>query len=251
MERNNTSIEAKHTNEEEEDYMSEKFLKELEKQQAEESGRSKVSRKRKQPEQPKPQRVVQKETLEKGLATPIPESNIGFKLLASMGYKKGTSLGKTNTGLVEPLAVKIREGRVGLGVLEEKEQAEVFTQVKRQRIETTFKERRRSAFDDRKLQKQLTECINISQQLDEAKNIPLENNTILKEYDAHKVNEDGEEIKIGGWVRSLTIDDKEEKLATILHYLRSEHLYCYFCGTQYDSIEDVVSNCPGPLEDQH
>ena len=77
MERNNTSIEAKHTNEEEEDYMSEKFLKELEKQQAEESGQSKVSRKRKQPEQPKPQKVVQKETLEKGLATPIPESNIG------------------------------------------------------------------------------------------------------------------------------------------------------------------------------
>lgn len=67
-------------NEEEEDYMSEKFLKELEKRQAEEdkaSGRSKVNRKRKQPEQPKPQKVVQKETLEKGLATPIPESNIG------------------------------------------------------------------------------------------------------------------------------------------------------------------------------
>lgn len=105
--------------------------------------------------------------------------------------------------LCNPLSL----GRVGLGVLEEQEQAEVFTQVKRQRIETTFKERRRSAFDDKKLQGQLTGCINISQQLDEAKNIPLENNTILKEYDAHKVNEDGEEIKIGGWVRSLTIDD--------------------------------------------
>jgi len=98
-------------------------------------------------------------------------------------------------------------GRVGLGVLEEKEQEEIYTQVKRQRIENKFKQRRRSAFDDKKLQKQLTDCTNISQQLDEAKKIPLENNTVLREYDTHKIDESGEEMKIGAWVRTLTMDD--------------------------------------------
>ncbi len=80
MEHNKNSSEPKHQDDEEEDYMSESFLKELERRQAEEdkaSGRSKINRKRKHPEPPKPQKVVQKETLEKGLATPIPESNIG------------------------------------------------------------------------------------------------------------------------------------------------------------------------------
>ncbi|MBP5977792.1 hypothetical protein HW132_35100 [Brasilonema sp. CT11] len=117
-------------------------------------------------------------------------------------------------------------------MLEEQEQAEVFTQVKRQRIENNFKERRRSAFDDRKLQKQLTESINIAQQLDEVKNIPLENNSVLKEYETNKIDQDGEEMKIGHWVRTLTIDD----VSTSTH--RQAPIYLNGISVQWTIIID-------------
>lgn len=34
----------------------------------------------------------------------IPEENVGHKMLAKMGWKEGDSLGKTNTGILEPVS---------------------------------------------------------------------------------------------------------------------------------------------------
>uniref|UniRef100_T1GKG3 G-patch domain-containing protein n=1 Tax=Megaselia scalaris TaxID=36166 RepID=T1GKG3_MEGSC len=58
-----------------------------------------------------------KEQLEAGLSSEISESNKGFAMLQKMGYKKGDSLGKSSTeGIKEPIAIKIKENRSGLGV---------------------------------------------------------------------------------------------------------------------------------------
>lgn len=47
---------------------------------------------------------------------PIATSNIGHKLLQKMGWKEGESLGKTNTGLQEPISVTLRANQTaGLG----------------------------------------------------------------------------------------------------------------------------------------
>ncbi|KAF8313044.1 hypothetical protein DL93DRAFT_2059484 [Clavulina sp. PMI_390] len=43
----------------------------------------------------------------------------------------------------------------------------------------------------------------------------------------------------------------KERLERVLEYLRDKYAYCFWCGTQYDSQEDMVGSCPGKEEDAH
>ncbi|EMD40567.1 hypothetical protein CERSUDRAFT_44717 [Gelatoporia subvermispora B] len=43
----------------------------------------------------------------------------------------------------------------------------------------------------------------------------------------------------------------KDRLELVLDYLRQKYAYCFWCGTQYDSQEDLDTNCPGPDEDAH
>ena len=49
------------------------------------------------------------------IEAPIPQSNIGFKILKQMGYTPGSALGKEGSGLAEPVKVDIRRSRAGIG----------------------------------------------------------------------------------------------------------------------------------------
>ncbi|PON52228.1 G-patch domain containing protein [Parasponia andersonii] len=102
---------------------------------------------------------------------PIPQSNVGFKLLKQMGYTPGSALGKEGSGRAEPVGLEIRRSRAGIG------------------REDPRKEKRKR-----------------------------------------------EEMK---------------DLHDILMKLREEHRYCLFCGFQYESMEALLSNCPGTDEDDH
>lgn len=53
---------------------------------------------------------------EEGLARPV--GGLGLALLQKMGYKEGTGLGASGTGIAEPLAVEMRDHRSGLGAFE-------------------------------------------------------------------------------------------------------------------------------------
>lgn len=52
---------------------------------------------------------------EEGLQKSIDSTNKGFEMLKKMGYKEGESLGKFNTGRVEPIPIEIKSNRCGLG----------------------------------------------------------------------------------------------------------------------------------------
>merc|ERR1719228_2974918 len=59
---------------------------------------------------------IEEDKREEGLAQSIAQpSNKGFAMLAKMGYKAGSGLGKDNTGRVEPIAVTVKADRGGLG----------------------------------------------------------------------------------------------------------------------------------------
>jgi len=42
-----------------------------------------------------------------------------------------------------------------------------------------------------------------------------------------------------------------ERLAEVIKYLRSKHHYCFWCGAQYKSAEEMGEQCPGTEEDDH
>ncbi|KAK0206236.1 hypothetical protein DFS33DRAFT_572726 [Desarmillaria ectypa] len=43
----------------------------------------------------------------------------------------------------------------------------------------------------------------------------------------------------------------QDRLDLILAYLRDRYLYCFWCGTQYYSHDEMSNECPGPDEDDH
>jgi len=51
---------------------------------------------------------------------PIPEHNIGNKMLQSMGWAPGTGLGSDGQGIKTPIFATVRPRRQGLGILEPK-----------------------------------------------------------------------------------------------------------------------------------
>ncbi|KAJ6509984.1 hypothetical protein C8R47DRAFT_1173731 [Mycena vitilis] len=42
-----------------------------------------------------------------------------------------------------------------------------------------------------------------------------------------------------------------DRLQLVLSYLRENYAYCFWCGTEYDSAEEMDSQCPGEDEDSH
>ena len=57
---------------------------------------------------------------EAALATALPETNKGFKMMAKMGFKQGQSLGKSEDARKEPIQVTVKDDRSGIGLESEK-----------------------------------------------------------------------------------------------------------------------------------
>jgi hypothetical protein len=111
---------------EEEDYMSDAFLAKLQdvtpsliKDNSVKRRNEIEARQIKEKEKRKPIHEQQKDKLKEGLNKALTSDNKGFGLLAKMGYKEGTSLGKNDystTAIKVPIKINIQnEGRLGLG----------------------------------------------------------------------------------------------------------------------------------------
>lgn len=109
----------------EEDYMSDAFLAKLQdvtpsliKDNSVRRRNEIEMKKMKEREKKKPIHEQQKDNLKEGLNKALTSDNKGFNLLAKMGYKEGTSLGKNydSNAIKEPIKINIQsEGRLGLG----------------------------------------------------------------------------------------------------------------------------------------
>ncbi|KAJ3148386.1 hypothetical protein HDU89_004716 [Geranomyces variabilis] len=49
----------------------------------------------------------------------LPDTNVGYQLLLKMGWKRGTGLGATGEGRVDPVRIYVEEGGLGLGKREQ------------------------------------------------------------------------------------------------------------------------------------
>lgn len=112
--------------------------------------RRKLERERKQQEE-------DELTLAK-VEAPIPQSNIGFKLLKQMGYSPGSALGKQGSGRAEPVGIEIRRSRAGVGLedphKEKRKKEEIMMDRKRRKEEDLMKEfgsRQKSQWQSRRV----------------------------------------------------------------------------------------------------
>ncbi|GAA54724.1 coiled-coil domain-containing protein 75 [Clonorchis sinensis] len=106
---------------EEEDYMSDAFLKKLDSEPPGLVTVRSVARERYREEASKKgiqlSKTVKEAVLrEEGLQKQVDSSNKGFGLLLKMGYQPGQGLGKNAEGRSEPVPIEIPDGRGGLGL---------------------------------------------------------------------------------------------------------------------------------------
>ena len=68
-----------------------------------------------------------------------------------------------------------------------------------------------------------------------------ENEAQIQEILEENIEEEEEEIEF----------PPDEMLVVITQYLRTEHLYCIWCGITFNDSEDLQNSCPGNSRDDH
>ncbi|KAF1949439.1 hypothetical protein CC80DRAFT_529422 [Byssothecium circinans] len=152
---------------EEDDYMNMVF-EDAPKASKYETSMQRAARKRKEGEarakqKTKAEREAELEAIrEASLATALPETNKGFKMMAKYGFKQGDSLGKSEGARKEPIKVEIKKGKEGIGLESERKRKnrEAFEEAARaakkmKEEEGDFLEERRQLDKERKAERDL------------------------------------------------------------------------------------------------
>lgn len=58
---------------------------------------------------------LERENRDRGLNTALSTENKGFRMLEKMGFRAGEGLGKSKSGLKEPIDIVLRQGTSGIG----------------------------------------------------------------------------------------------------------------------------------------
>lgn len=219
-------------------------------------------------------KVRMEEERNKGLAKPISENNIGFKLLSKMGYKNGMIIGKKNNVnknkndnndpnkqiiLKEPISIKIRDKNSGLGIHEAKERKvealSILIKTQKMKRNNLFKQSIRQKSKHKGLIKDIKQSMIICENLDIQNDVNLTNPIWFKDKEEHKKqatdeyeqdeDEDIDEIAM------LSFNECQDKLKEILIYLRCQHIYCYWCGIKYKDEQEMDKSCPGNDKSLH
>ncbi|XP_034664471.1 G patch domain-containing protein 11 [Drosophila subobscura] len=265
----------------EEDYMSDKFLagmQDVRPSLVQDRGKKRAIKvQTKRQEHQKRQREaaaatsnVNNERLQQNLNKPLAADNKGFQLLAKMGYKAGSGLGKQADARIEPIGITIKNDRGGLG----REAAIAELTAKRQELRRAhllhragiesseevsteaYRKRAMQKAEERKLQYDIRRCQQTCESLDVAANVQepdLEFFWPPKPKEEEESDSEAEQDKPEA-EEELPKEEQYsafEQLELLTGYLRTAYTFCYWCGTRYDSIEDLDTNCPGLTRDDH
>ncbi|XP_061766600.1 G patch domain-containing protein 11-like isoform X1 [Nerophis ophidion] len=260
---------------EEDDYMSDAFLNQI---QDVKPGVSKVRRVQealKREEKHKESNIKnrqktfkeqEKESREAALQSSISNENKGFALLKKMGYKAGQGLGKEGAGRIEPIPLNIKTDRGGIGMEEaKKRKAEEELEHYRKKVQAKqkneiksledFRSRVRTEREERKIEGDLRRSQRACEHLDSQKCITVPREEWYwpkveneEEVDGLQEEEEAEEEAREEDIVELTSFDQ---LQILTSYLRGIHFYCIWCGTTFNDEEDLSSNCPGDTAADH
>jgi len=187
-------------------------------------------------------------------------SSKAVKMMLAMGYEKGSGLGTRDDGTREPIAVKIKTGRGGLGLAEPKASREPDPESE-QKTEsradhpsapTPFLDFRRLKFNEQRDKRRLQSVNGILSNLGEV--LPAEDTgrrpstPTFDVLGSHNVD----------YVDVAEADDEAEAepdlsttLRSRLDLLRNKYHYCFWCGHQYSDQDDLRATCPGRAEEDH
>lgn len=119
---------------------------------------------------PKTYHEQENELREKGLGTALTSENKGFQMLAKMGFKAGSSLGKQADGLKEPININVKTNTAGVGLEKRsKEIKDTNQQLKEKKlkdIEQKYQEARHEKLQQALLSKDYYKCQRICEELD-------------------------------------------------------------------------------------
>lgn len=185
-------------------------------------------------------------------------SFLGFEMLMKMGYKPGHGIGKTQSGIVEPISVEVKADRQGLGkiVKTKKSHNPKTAHMKLDNMDTKDFRSRLAQEKTEQLQKSdLRKSQKVCQELDTKGSIdkPQESWFWLRNEEEEKeaVDEADDEQQMD----NIDEDDESlsdfEKLDILTQYLRKTHFYCIWCGTKFDDEDDLRDNCPGCTRSDH
>ncbi|KAF2675291.1 G-patch-domain-containing protein [Microthyrium microscopicum] len=104
------------------------------------------------------------------LSKSLDSSNKGFKMLSKLGYKPGTALGKTGSGVAEPITVTIKDDKGGIGRdSERKRKLEHAVESASKRARETaeeYRDRVRAEHEEKRRQGQLFGAQKIAEKFD-------------------------------------------------------------------------------------
>lgn len=197
------------------------------------------------------------ETRDSALHTPMVLS-IGLAMMQKMGFQPGQALGKG--GITEPITVKVRHSRAGIGAPEAKPPKEVETNVEefRDHLKQTLTAKKIAAL----VHKLQAVCFERSGDMDKVlSGEKVEANEMWQSYAemfverqkpkgrARLFGED-EAPDTSKIVKQRSSEGTADDLAVLLLFVRKEYFYCIFCGCTYSDAEDM-KECPGPYEEDH
>ena len=187
--------------------------------------------------------VDPQEALVQGLNRPIPSTSFGMKMLQKMGFKPGDGLGKDGEGIKEPVEIKLRFDKVGIGhemgVQRQKEEEEEQKKLRALREELSFNMRKqkydryvRGKVEKNNIMRDLRQAQEAIEMLDE-QNGKQRNSLLLGDDD------------------DCDLETLESHLRKMIAYLRTTYFYCIYCGCSYEDENDLIANCPGISRDDH
>ncbi|KAI8930369.1 hypothetical protein BC831DRAFT_421734 [Entophlyctis helioformis] len=250
------------------DFMSDAFLKELETLPAKARPTTYSERRKQQLQRQqakghtKSKAETEHEQRTQGLQTAISQESVGFRLMAKMGYKAGTALGASSSGLIEPISVTIKSGTE-----QEQPHGRKRTQGEVEALEAQHAiaadEYRRALvarFDGRRVESDLAKARKACRDMDERAGIP--ENAFWPRYAAEVQDVDDEGGDKDGSaeteptfndmdVSALAGCDPRDQLRLVNAYLREKYNYCVWCGSVYSSAEEMASQCPGDTAGDH
>ncbi|XP_053975680.1 G patch domain-containing protein 11 [Hylaeus volcanicus] len=196
-------------------------------------------------------KYIEQQKREEGLSSAITSTNKGFELLMKMGYKPGHGIGKTESGITEPIGVEVKLNRHGIGKGIKRKEIDSKSSLTSDKLNNKNMKDFRGRIAQKKAEQLLRADLRKSQK-------------VCEELDLQSKIE--KPMEAWFWLPQETEDDSDteeteeieeesppetEQLEILTKYLRDKHFYCIWCGVAYHSEDDLGNNCPGNTRDDH